>query len=343
MNEHKKINEMLTDFALGELPEQQITQVQKHLAECNLCSTELKRLKSLLEYTEQVSKITVDKQTYHAAESEILKIIENKNTTTTPQPQKRQENIWRNIMKIRITKFAAVIIIAFVVLGLIPFHETTVLGQIIKNTTNKLARLRALVLNEDIPVENFIIENPIDKSVTTFSKSSEDSNSETSSLENYVNHQIDKSVKIFTQSNEYSSFEISSLENYLNNQNIYFSQQQYTNIKYAAIPNYMINNLQAFLGNQNGYKFVSSLRVTAYAGQEVMIAELGNCGLALTAFQDENNALNMDIAFYNGQDEFEIDQFYLNNEALLVSGLIANTNTTQDKYTTILIQPEVMY
>ena len=29
MNEHKKINEMLTDFALGELPEQQISQVRK--------------------------------------------------------------------------------------------------------------------------------------------------------------------------------------------------------------------------------------------------------------------------------------------------------------------------
>ena len=304
---------MLTGFALGELSQQQVSQVQKHLNECNLCKRELKRLQSLLDFTENLSQIKADKQMRQAAEHKILETTENKNITTTALPEAGQENIWRKFMKKRITKYAAVIMITFIVLGLIPFHETTVLGQIIQNTTNTLARLRAMVLNKNIPVENYIIENPIDKSII-----------------------------IFTNSSEYSSFEISSLEHFLNEQNIYFSQKQNSNIKYAAIPYDLINNLHAFLGKQNGYEFVTSLRMTAFAGQEAMIAEIGNCGLALTAFQDENNILNVDAAFHNEQDGFEINQIKLNNEAILISGVIGDSNANQGKYTTILLQPEVM-
>lgn len=49
MNTHEKINELLAGFVLGELSEQQESEVKMHLAECGQCRTELKRLEALLE------------------------------------------------------------------------------------------------------------------------------------------------------------------------------------------------------------------------------------------------------------------------------------------------------
>ena len=111
MNEHKRINEMLTDFALGQLSQEQAEQVESHLAECSLCSVELKRLQSLLDYTDKINRISIEEQACETAKLNIFETVENENTKAKILPIKRQENIWRNIMKNPITKFAAAAIV----------------------------------------------------------------------------------------------------------------------------------------------------------------------------------------------------------------------------------------
>ena len=80
MNEHKKINKMLTDFALGELSKQQASKVNKHLAGCDMCGNELKRIKALLNYTEKVTKLSADEKTCESAKLKILQTVEFEKT-----------------------------------------------------------------------------------------------------------------------------------------------------------------------------------------------------------------------------------------------------------------------
>lgn len=217
-------------------------------------------------------------------------------------------------MKSRIIKLAAAAVIAMIGLGLIPLNGTTVLVQIIKNATSVLTRLRILVQNENLPAAE------------------------------HVERQIDKSVKILTKGSVYSSFEISLLENFLNEQSINFISGAFENVKYATIPSDKVDTLQEFLKSQGNYKIVTSLNVLAYAGQEAMIAIIKVAGVAITALQDENKQLNLDVAFHNGQDGFEITQIKLKNgEALLISGIVTRQDESPDKLVTILLFPEVIH
>jgi len=115
MNEHKKINELLTDFALGELSQEQASAVRTHLSGCPECSSEIKRLKALLECTERIRESSVDEQTCQSAKQAILQTVESqKIKQQTSGPNVSLEYIRNTILKSPITKIAAaaVIIIA---------------------------------------------------------------------------------------------------------------------------------------------------------------------------------------------------------------------------------------
>ena len=51
MSTHEEIKELLTDYALRELPEQKSSEVKQHLADCQQCRNELKKLEAILERT----------------------------------------------------------------------------------------------------------------------------------------------------------------------------------------------------------------------------------------------------------------------------------------------------
>jgi hypothetical protein len=119
MNEHKKMNELLVDFVLGELSQQQALEVRIHLTKCSRCRSELNRLEALLECTERIRKSSVDEQVCESAKHAILQNVERERI-------KRQisgtnvnlEYIKKRIIKSPITKIttAAVIIIAAILI-----------------------------------------------------------------------------------------------------------------------------------------------------------------------------------------------------------------------------------
>jgi hypothetical protein len=103
MNTHNQINELLAAFALGELNTLQSQDVEKHLAECKQCRTELAQIQSLLKATERIGKLSADDQLHRAAVSDVFEAI----ARTKQEPALKHKNIWRAIMKNPITKLAA--------------------------------------------------------------------------------------------------------------------------------------------------------------------------------------------------------------------------------------------
>ncbi|MHC4444826.1 MAG: zf-HC2 domain-containing protein [Planctomycetota bacterium] len=113
MNTHQQIKKLLIDFILGELPEQESTQVQEHLAECNACRNEVKQLEALNQCTTAIGKLSADQQTCESARQSLLAAVDGKQK---PINGPRISPIWRNIMKSRISKFAAAAAIVLAVI-----------------------------------------------------------------------------------------------------------------------------------------------------------------------------------------------------------------------------------
>jgi anti-sigma-K factor RskA len=119
MNEHKKINKLLVDFALGELSQEQANQVRAHLTECPECSSEIKRIEALLECTDNIRKSSPDERMCKSARQAILQAVERqKIKQLTSGPNIGLEYIRKTIMKNKITEIAAAaVVIAVVLIG----------------------------------------------------------------------------------------------------------------------------------------------------------------------------------------------------------------------------------
>jgi hypothetical protein len=149
MDKHKKINELLTAFALGELSQKQASEVKAHLTECPRCSNELKRLEALLECTGSIRELSAEAQTCDSAKQAIFAAVESEKTKQTPRPNIGPESIWRKIMKNPITKLAAAAVIVITVLIVINQFggsidiTTKAFGQITENM-NKMPWMHCL-------------------------------------------------------------------------------------------------------------------------------------------------------------------------------------------------------
>jgi hypothetical protein len=128
MNTHEQISELLVDFALRELSEQQSSEVKAHLTECQQCSNELKRVEAVLECAATMRELSADKQTCESAKDTLFAAVANQEMKEpTPRPTIRLEFVWRTIMRSKITKLAAAaVIIVAVLLGVSPFFGGTV-------------------------------------------------------------------------------------------------------------------------------------------------------------------------------------------------------------------------
>ncbi len=127
MSEHKKVNELLIDFALGELSPLAEDDVKKHLAECHQCNNKLNQLKALLECTENVKQLSADAQMHKSAKEKIFATIDSRETKEpTYRPnisrlgsRRVSLEFRRIIMKSRITKLAAAAVIIIAVIAAI--------------------------------------------------------------------------------------------------------------------------------------------------------------------------------------------------------------------------------
>ncbi|HUW20209.1 MAG TPA: zf-HC2 domain-containing protein [Sedimentisphaerales bacterium] len=115
MNTHEQINEMLPGYALGELADRQSSEVEAHLAECQDCGGEVKRLKTLIESAARMSELSADERTCESAKQALFETIVTKEIKEpTLRPNIGLEFLWRTIMKTKMTKLAAA---AVIVLG----------------------------------------------------------------------------------------------------------------------------------------------------------------------------------------------------------------------------------
>jgi len=121
MNKHDKISRLLTASALGELSPEAQAEVNTHLTKCPQCSSELKKLKTLLEYTGRISELSTDAKMCESAKQTIFTAVESEKNQPSPRPNTGLEPIWRTIMYSRTIKYAAAAVIAIVVLGGITF------------------------------------------------------------------------------------------------------------------------------------------------------------------------------------------------------------------------------
>jgi outer membrane lipoprotein-sorting protein len=126
MSRHSEIDKLLAAFVLAELDEEQMRQVEAHLAECELCRDEAERLGTLLAETGRASELSVDETMCQAAGRNVLLAARNEQPLASrPGHEPRVVDFWRIIMKNGITKLAvAAAVILAVVLGLSLFTNS---------------------------------------------------------------------------------------------------------------------------------------------------------------------------------------------------------------------------
>jgi len=144
MNTHEQIKELLADFALRELPEQQSSEVKKHLAECRQCRDELKKLEAVLECAESMSELSADQQVCESAKQALLEAVADEETKQpTPRPTIRLDIIWSTIMKNPITKLAAAAVIIIAILAGLPLINNGGSGIALAQVLEKINQTRA--------------------------------------------------------------------------------------------------------------------------------------------------------------------------------------------------------
>ena len=129
MNTHNKINELLADFALGELDAEQTNDVEKHLSECEICRTELEKIVALLKTADEMKTKIADQQLCESAKNTLFASIKE---------TKPSSNIEKSLLKIifrsPIMKLAAAaMIVIAIIIGLGRFGSSSIaFGDVLK-------------------------------------------------------------------------------------------------------------------------------------------------------------------------------------------------------------------
>jgi len=135
MKGHERINDLLVDFALGQLSGEQELAVKAHLEQCQQCKCELRRLKALLEHTEQIRNSSASPQMCRSAKQAILAAVEAEQAEPASGQSISLEFMWRTIVKSRITQLAAVVAIVLAACWLTVSDR----GELEQQETNGLA------------------------------------------------------------------------------------------------------------------------------------------------------------------------------------------------------------
>lgn len=239
---------------------------------------------------------------------EALKLQRNQNQQSTSDT-----HIWRIIVKSKITKFAAAAVIILFI-GLVPINGTSAFGKMAHEVTSTLSRLKAAMLGEKAPGEDYSSERP-----------------------------IDKSVKILTRTRVYSVSETSSLDSVLNKNNISLASVDSGDAKYTVIPPGKYAFMEELLGSSS-IKTVTCPSSVTFGGMEVMLWTKGTedaaktVGAAINVYKGKGEQLNIDFAFDNTDNGCEINGVKLaKGEALFVSGI----KTDSGEIMAILSLPEI--
>jgi hypothetical protein len=157
MNTHEQIKELLTDYALRELPEQKSSEVKQHLADCQQCRDELKKLEAVLKCADSMNELSVDEQVCESAKESLLTAVANEEQQEpTSRPTIRLDLIWRTIMKSRIIKLAAAVIIIAVLAG-VPFFGDKGSGIALAAVLEKINQTNAYMYTTKMTITGKLI------------------------------------------------------------------------------------------------------------------------------------------------------------------------------------------
>jgi outer membrane lipoprotein-sorting protein len=144
MGAHEQVNELLAGFALGELSEQQSSQVRTHLTECRQCRDELKRLEAVLQCAASLQGLSPDEQACQSAKEALLAAVSDEETEEPiPRRHIRLDFVRRTIMKSKITKLAVAAAVLIAVLIVFPFIGGRDTGVALSDVLAKVDQARA--------------------------------------------------------------------------------------------------------------------------------------------------------------------------------------------------------
>jgi hypothetical protein len=119
MVDHEQMKDQLVSLVLGELPGPQRSEVTAHVAQCELCRAELRRLEQLLQCASQRKDRLADEPLHESARKGLLAAVDSGETGTVARPIIRRAFAWRRIMASPIVKLgmAAAVAIAVAFFG----------------------------------------------------------------------------------------------------------------------------------------------------------------------------------------------------------------------------------
>lgn len=112
MADHEHMEDQLVSLVLGELSEQQRSQVSAHVAECDECRAELRRLEQLLQCAGRRKSFSADESLLESARDGLLAAVSSEQTRIIARPDFRRAFEWRRIMLSPIMKIAAAAVVA---------------------------------------------------------------------------------------------------------------------------------------------------------------------------------------------------------------------------------------
>ena len=158
MSTHEQIKELLTDYALRELAEQKSSEVKQHLADCQECRTELKKLEAVLQCADSMSKLSADEQVIESAKESLLEAVaDEEQKEPTSRPTIRLDFIWSTIMKNRIAKLAAAAVIIIAVLAGLPFISENKSGIALAQVLERIEQARAYMYTMEMKTTGKLI------------------------------------------------------------------------------------------------------------------------------------------------------------------------------------------
>lgn len=120
MDKHESIKRRLASLALGELPEREQAEVRAHVDRCGTCRAELTQIERLLDRAGKRKSLSADESLHESARTRLFAAIGSENKVeTTARRHIRWALLGRRIVKNRMTKLAAAIIIVVAAIVLV--------------------------------------------------------------------------------------------------------------------------------------------------------------------------------------------------------------------------------
>lgn len=146
MSPHDVTNEQLVQFVLAELPAGKAGEIEAHLRGCEPCRREVKRLQSLLDCADRMSRVPEDEHGVESANREVLLAagMENDKNPSRRKAPASATLFGRLMMNHRMTKLAAAAVVALAAIVGLSLFTGDGAGKVYAKVVDQLHRAHTL-------------------------------------------------------------------------------------------------------------------------------------------------------------------------------------------------------